>query len=227
MIRDRGVGRVDGQERDQGRAEPGADHRLDRAVVLGSEHEVRLGAPRAHVVLDPAGAAARAEADQPLLADELRSTACRARPASGEPAAVTSTNGSCEQLDRLERALLERQHAEREVERARSEELEQALVAVGLGQADLDVGPRLAEAADDRGQHPRADALVHADAQRAGLAGRVGQQVRARGLEAVGDRLHVALEQAAGLGELDRPPAARPGRTAARRAPPRAPSRAG
>ena len=133
-----------------------------------------------------------------------------ARPASGDSGGGDQHERVMEELDRLERALLEGQHAEREVERAGSKELEQALVAVGLGEPDLDVGPRLAEAADDRRQHPRSNALVHPDAQRAGLAGRVREEIGAGGLEAVRDRLHVALEQPAGLGELDRPAAPTP-----------------
>ena len=40
--------------------------------------------------------------------------------------------------------------------------------------------------------------------------GRIGEQVRAGGLEPVGDRLDVAEQQAPGLGELHRPPPARP-----------------
>ena len=108
---------VDRQQRHERRAEPGARHRLDRAVVLGAEHEVRLDARRAQVVLDPAGAAAGPEADEPLLADELRATASAGEAASGEPAAVTEHERVAEELDGLERARRQRQHAEREVER--------------------------------------------------------------------------------------------------------------
>ena len=113
-----------------------------------------------------------------------------------------------QELDAVERALGQRQDAEREVEPAGLHHVHQALVAVGLHELDLDAGPGLAEAADDRGQDPGADALVDADPEPAGLPRRVGEQVRARRLEAVGDRLDVAQQERAGLGELHGPAAA-------------------
>ena len=113
-----------------------------------------------------------------------------------------------QELDAVERALGQRQDAEREVEPAGLHHVHQALVAVGLHELDLDARPDLAEAADDGGQDPRADALVDADPEPPGLPRRVREQVRACGLEAVGDRLDVAQQERAGLGELHRPPAA-------------------
>ena len=59
------------------------------------------------------------------------------------------------------------------------------------------------------GEDLRADALVRADPQRAGLAGVERGEIGLRGLEARGDRVGVAEEQLARLGQRDGPRAAR------------------
>ena len=79
-----------------------------------------------------------------------------------------------------------------------------------LAHADADLGPLLAEAADERGEEARADALVDADAERSrGALGERGH-VGAGRVEARDDRVGVAEQQEAGLGRLDAARAAGP-----------------
>ena len=69
-------------------------------------------------------------------------------------------------------------------------------------------GQRLSNRPMIAGRARAPDALVDADAHGAGLAARVRQQIGARGLEPIGDRLHVTQEQPPGLGQRHRAPAA-------------------
>ena len=112
-------------------------------------------------------------------------------------------------LLRLERALGEGQVGEREVELA---VLEQAQQVGGVGlleDAHLDPGPVLLEAAEEAREDAGADALVDADAERAG--GALGERghVRLGGVELGDDRVGVAEEEAARVRQVDRPRAAR------------------
>ena len=70
----------------------GRDEALHGLVVVRAERPVRLEPRGAERRLDRLGRAVRAEADERLPGDLARATA--ASPASGEPAATTSTYGS-------------------------------------------------------------------------------------------------------------------------------------
>ena len=71
-------------------------------------------------------------------------------------------------------------------------------------------GHCVGEPPHDLRQHPRADRLEGADAERARLAGAQRVQVGLRGLEARDDRVGVAQQQPPRLGQRDGPRAARP-----------------
>ena len=113
-----------------------------------------------------------------------------------------------EELQGLERAVEQRRHRESEVELAALDEPQQVLVRRGLGQLELDVRPLGHEAAHDGGEHARADALERADPEPAALALRERRHVRLGGVQARDDRLRVAEQERARLGEGDRPRAA-------------------
>ena len=68
----------------------------------------------------------------------------------------------------------------------------------------------LLEPADERGEESRADALVRADAERAGGALGERGEIGLRRLHPRDDRLGVAEQQLAGLGQRDGARAARP-----------------
>jgi hypothetical protein len=87
--------------------------------------------------------------------------------------------------------------------------LEQLDVVRGLVEPDLDARPLLDEAPHQVGEDVLADRLVDADAERAGLAAAERVHVRLRGREPGDDRLGVAKEQLAGLGQRDLARAAR------------------
>ena len=72
-----------------------------------------------------------------------------------------------------------------------------------LAQLDLDLRPGGAEAAHHLGQDLGADALERADVERPGLARGECGQVGLRRLEAGHDRLGMAEQDPAGLGQLD------------------------
>ena len=90
--------------------------------------------------------------------------------------------------------------------------LEQAEQVGGVGllaHAHLDARPVLPEAAEQGGEDAGADALEDPDAQRAG--GALGERghVGLRGVELRDDRVGVAEQEAAGVGQVDGPRAAR------------------
>src|SRR5581483_5056616 len=68
---------------------------------------------------------------------------------------------------------------------------EQLAVVARLDQGHVDLRPVRAEAAQERGDDARADALVRPDAERAGVTGPERAQVRLRGAEPRGDRARV------------------------------------
>ena len=107
------------------------------------------------------------------------------------------------QLDRLVRPLAEREVRERDVELATFDEPEELLVVGGLGQRDSDLRPGFEEAAHHLGQDALADALVDADAERAGLAFREGGEVGLGRGHSRSDGVGVDEEEPAGLGERD------------------------
>ncbi len=113
------------------------------------------------------------------------------------------------QLERLERAVGERRAAEREVELARLDRRVQLRVGRRLGEPELDPGPVGQEAPHHARKDARADGLVGADPQRPRLAGAERGHVGARRVEPRDDRLGVAQEQLARVGERDGPRAAR------------------
>ena len=115
-----------------------------------------------------------------------------------------------QQLRPLERPVPQRQVGEREVELAVLEQPQEVGRGALLPHAHADQGPLLAEAADERGEETRADALVDADAERSrGALGERGHVGTGR-VEARDDRIGVAEQEEPGLGRLDAPRAAGP-----------------
>ena len=78
-----------------------------------------------------------------------------------------------------------------------------------LADAHLDARPVLLEAAEEAGEDARADALKDPDAERAGGAFGERRHVGLRGVELRDDRVGVPEEEPAGVGQVDRPRAAR------------------
>ena len=103
------------------------------------------------------------------------------------------------QLDRLERAGLERVDAEAHVGLAALDELQQLAVVGRLDEADVDLGPFGGEAREQPGEDACADRLVGADAERTGIAGGERLEVGARRLQSRHDPLRVTEEQGARL----------------------------
>ena len=91
--RDRRVGRVDGQPRDDRDPDAGGDEALDGAVVVRAEDDVRLPAGLAQALLDALRRAARA-VEISGWSTSSRRLGVRSRAASGEPAGTTRTYGS-------------------------------------------------------------------------------------------------------------------------------------
>ena len=118
--------------------------------------------------------------------------------------------GVAQHLRRLERPFGQRQVGEREVELAVLEQAEQVGGVRLLVHLHVDARPLLAEAAEQCGEDARADALIDADPQRAG--GTLGERghVGLGGVELRDDRVGVAEEQTARVGEVDAAWAARP-----------------
>ena len=107
------------------------------------------------------------------------------------------------QLERLERAVGEWGTAKREIEVTALDRAVEIRVGRRLGEPELDPGPVGEEPPHHLGQHACPDALVGADAERAGLAGAQRRHVCPRRLEPRHDRLRVTQEQRAGLGHRD------------------------
>ena len=117
--------------------------------------------------------------------------------------------GIAHQLERLERPVRKWGATERKVEVAALDRSVQLRIGRRLRQAELDRGPVRQEPAHDLGQDAGADALIGADAQRAGLAGAQRCHVGAGCVEAGHDRFGVAQEQRSRLGHRDRTRSAR------------------
>ena len=148
--------------------------------------------------------AADAEADQRELADLLER---RRRPPRRERRAGLDEQHVrvVEQVQPLERAVPEPEVREGEVEVAALDEAHELLVGVHLRDPELDARPRRAEAAHQRRQDALADGLVRPDPERPGLARGQRGEVRLGRLEPGDDRLRVAEQELAGLGERYRP----------------------
>src|SRR5947199_2508113 len=84
------------------------------------------------------------------------------------------------ELDRVERPLLEREIAERQVELAALDEREKLAIVRGFGQRELHLRPLTDEAAHQLREDALAHALEDTDAQRTGLAVAEGVQIRLR-----------------------------------------------
>jgi hypothetical protein len=163
---------VDREARDDCRAEPGGDHPLHRAVVVGAEDEPkRLG----RCALELPEPSAVLEADQVELGGDGERGLVGLVGVRGQDQHVRVA----EDLDVLERPLGERQVGEGQVELAPLDALEQLGVACGLLERHLDAWPRLDEARHQRGEDVLADALVDADVERP--------------REAAAERVHVGL----------------------------------
>ena len=102
-----------------------------------------------------------------------------------------------QQLEHLERPVVDREDAEGEVELPGLDLVEEDGVVL-LVERHVEERPVRREAAQERGQHLRADRLEGADAERPALAGRERVEVGARGLHARHDPARVAQEELAG-----------------------------
>ena len=193
---------VHGQARHDRGAEARGDHALHGAVVVGAEDEAERVR---RVAFELPEAAAVAEADQVVRRRGGERRLARLLGVRREDEHV----GIAQELDVLERAIRQRQVGEGQVEVAALDVLEQGDVGGRLVELDLDPRPRLDEALHQRREQVLADALVDADAQRAGLAVRERLHVGLRGGETRDDRLGVAEQELAGLGQRHAPRPAR------------------
>jgi hypothetical protein len=108
-----------------------------------------------------------------------------------------------EELDTLEWTVGERVDGERQIEIARLHEIEQAVVAVSLHQAHLDLRPRRREDAQCGRQDPSPDALIGAHPEHARRTLRIRPEVRACRLHSGHDRVDVAKKKRPRLRQLD------------------------
>ena len=109
-----------------------------------------------------------------------------------------------EELDPVEGAFLERELAEREVELAPLDRLDELRVLHRLHQPDADEREALLEVTEQSGEEPRAHALEDPHAKRPRLAREQRGHVRLGGGEPGHDRVGVTAQQAARVGERDR-----------------------
>ena len=191
---ERPVARVDDEPRHDRGAEPFGDEADERAVVVRAEDDVRApGRGRAGSV------SGWPVLRQPMSGTPDSSRSRRRRLARRELRAGTGREHVrvAEHLLRDERPLEQRQLGEGEVELAALEQAQEVGGVRLLADVHLDPRPRLPEAAQERGEDARADALVDADAQRPGGTFRQRGHVRLRGCELGDDRVGVA-ERAAG-----------------------------
>jgi hypothetical protein len=152
---------------------------------------------------------ARAVADHRLRPDLLQ----RRRPLRGGERRIGGGDEHpvvAEQLERLERRVLERELDEREVEVPALDAVAEVAVGVGFLQLDLDVGPCSPEAPHHLGQDLRADALKRPDVERTRLACRQRRQIRLGGLQTGDDRLGVLEQDPPRLRQRHRARPARP-----------------
>ncbi len=195
------------QQRHQRDAEPGSDQALEGAVVVGAKSVVDLVASLVQLVLDDEAARAGVRPDQHVLPEvvERRGLPRGERAVGGDDEDVRVAH----HLDRLEGAVRKRGAAEGEVELARLDRAIELWVGPGLGEPELDAGPVPQEPLHHARQHAGSDRLIRPDAQHPGLARIERGDVGARGVEPGHDRLGMAQEQLAGLGERDGARAAR------------------
>ena len=132
------------------------------------------------------------------------------RDASGLSAGTSKHVRVAHQLEHVEGPVGERGAAECEIELARLDQAVQLGIGGRLGQSELDPGPVGHEPPHHLGEHARADRLVRPDAQRSRLAGAQRGDVGARGVEPRDDRLGVAEQHLARIGERDGTRAAGP-----------------
>ena len=110
-----------------------------------------------------------------------------------------------EELDGLVRPGCDREGPEREIEFPPLDQLEQLALVLRLVEHDLDLRVALGEAAEESRDDLRSDALERPDAKTPGVPGLERAHVRLGGEKSRLNRVCVAQENAAGLGERDRP----------------------
>ena len=198
----------EGEQRPERHTESRGNETLHRAVVVGAEAVLDLEPVGCQRRLGGDGARARAGADQRQVTEVGKRRGATLR--QGVIGRDSEHVGVAHQAQRLERAIGERRAAEGEIEIAALDGRIQIRVGRRLGQPELDAGPFGQEAAHHAGEHPRADALVRRDPQRACLAGVQSGHVRTRGVEPRRDRLRVPQQKLARLGEGDGARTARP-----------------
>ena len=188
----------------RGPAQAGAGHRLDRRRCprSGTRSWARCP-PRGAAAPRPLRAAARPEADQALLADELAAWAAAAARGGGCDRRRRSTTGPG---PAPRRRTGPRAAAAPPNVRSRRPSSTRSMSPSSLAPRESCTstpGHACAEAADDRRQDPGADALVDAHAQRARLAPAAYASRSARAAcEARRRSLDMAQQELAGLGEL-------------------------
>ena len=187
--------RLQREPRDERDADTRADETLHRAVVIAAEDEARLGARAPDRRLDRLVASALPVADQRLLRDLAERGRLRA-PGQRRVGRHDQHVRIDEQLSRLERRLVHRQHHEGEVDLAALEACLELVVDRGLRQLHVHLRELLLEAAHEGGEEPSADALVGADAKRARLALGERREVGLGCLHAGHDRLRVPQQEA-------------------------------
>ena len=197
------VARVDRQVRPDGVAHAGADHRLDRRVVVRAEHVARIDAEGAQVGLERVLAAtARLLADQrevgDVAGDDGRRDLQRRRGDQEERVGAQQAV-----LDALELVEL-RADGERQVQLAGVQRDHDLVEVVVLDAADVELGRLGQDPPDDRRQDLHRDALERADHQSA-AAGEERLDVALGRLQLLEHRDGVREERRPDGGELDAP----------------------
>ena len=193
------VARVDDELWHDRDAEPFGDEAGERAVVVAAEDDVQVRHAASQVGLGLADVAPGDDRTAAELAEGRRAVA---------PGELGS--GLHEQhvrigqhLLRLERSFGEGQVGKREVELAVLEQRQQVGGVGLLAHAHLDARPVVLEAAEEAGEDAGADALVDPDAQGARRPFRERGHVRLCCVELRDDRVRVASEEPAGVGQVD------------------------
>ena len=178
---------------------PAATRPCSGAVVVGAKANGRPEATQLEVAFHEGRAPAGAVADhrQAVERAEARALAVRQLVFGGDDEDV----GVAHQLLELERPLEEREHRERQIELATLDEPKEVVVRSGLLQLELDARPGVEEAAHQLGNDLGADTLEGADPEGAGLALDERGHVGLGGVQPRDDRLGVAEEEPAGLGQ--------------------------
>ena len=121
--------------------------------------------------------------------------------ASALPAGTATYHGFLQQLDGLERVVVDREHDERHVQPRRRDEAQQLAVVALLVHVDVDRGARVTQA-PERAREDRGACRERAGADH-GAAGAAGRELRVRRVE-VGDHAgRVASDDLAGRRQLD------------------------